>query len=145
MNEELLEEGIVLKSGGGIAEIALKENAACEECSAKLFCGPQNNKLKTLTVSDPFGTHPGDEVKISVKGKEVLKVSVLLYGMPLVLILAGILIGMNLFEGYKYSELYAFIIGLLFTGFYFIFFFFKISKNIKTTAPSKIISFRKYK
>ena len=143
MNEELFEEGIVIKSGGGVAEIALKENDACEECSAKIFCSPKENKIRTLKVGDPFGTSPGDEVKISVKGKDVLKASVLLYGVPLVLILTGIIFGMSLFEGNLYKELYSFMSGLTLTALYFLIFFIKTSKTKENKILSKIVSFHR--
>lgn len=140
MNEELFEEGIVLKSSRGTAEIALKENDSCEECSAKIFCSPQKNKLRTLLVSDPLGTLPGDEVKISVNGKEILKASLLLYGLPLILVLTGIIIGMSLFENYKYAELYSFISGLSLSGLYFYILFIKTSKKKQNKTLSRIIS-----
>ena len=143
MHEELFEEGIVLKSSGGIAEIALKENDSCEECSAKIFCSPQKNKLRKLEVSDPFGTLPGDEVRISVRGKEVLKASLLLYGVPLFLILTGIFLGMNLFKNYKYAELYSFLGGISLSGLYFYIMFLKTSKKRQNKTLSKIISFRR--
>ena len=143
MHEELFEEGIVIKSSSGTAEVALKENDSCEECSAKIFCSPQKNKLRKLVVSDPLGTLPGDEVKISVLGKEVLKASLLLYGLPLVLILTGIFIGMSLFKSYKYAELYSFVSGFSLSGLYFYILFLKTSKKRQNKTLSKIISFRR--
>lgn len=143
MKEELFESGIVLKSGGGIAEIAVKENSSCEECSAKIFCSPQNNKLRTLLVSDTLGTHPGDEVRISVKGEEILKATFLLYGIPLFLILTGIILGMELFKSYKYAELYSFLSGVFLSGIYFIALKNKSIVFSQKKPLSRIISFHR--
>ena len=143
MHEELIEEGIVLKSNDGIAEIALLENDNCEECSAKLFCKPQEGETKILTVSDPLGSLPGDEVRISVEGGAVLKATLLLYGLPLLLLILGILLGMNLFTYSKLPELYSFFFGLSLTAVYFgIVYFFSIKKGSSKSLP-KIVFVKK--
>lgn len=129
MTEELFEEGIVVKSVGGIAEIKLKDNGNCEECTAKIFCSPQNNNSRTLKVLDSFESQPGDEVKISINGSEVLKISILLYGVPLVLLLAGIAIGMSLFENTNSPEFYGFLTGLVVVSLYFGIFYVSASKR----------------
>jgi len=140
MTEELFEEGIVVKSVGGIAEIKLKENGNCEECTAKIFCNPENNNSRMLKVLDSFESQPGDEVKISINGSEVLKASILLYGLPLVLLLAGIAIGMNLFEKTNYSELYSFITGLVFISAYFTIFYINTSKKKEKRLLPRIVT-----
>lgn len=129
MTEELFEEGIVVKSIGGIAEIKLKENGNCEECTAKIFCSPQNNNSRTLKVLDSFESQPGDEVKISINGSEVLKASILLYGIPLVLLLAGIAIGLSLFENTNFPEFYGFLTGMAVISLYLGIFYITTSKR----------------
>ena len=143
MTEELFEYGVVIKSENGIAEIALNENSSCEECSAKIFCSPASNNLRTLLVSDTLHSKKGDEVKISVKGQEVLKASFLLYGVPLLLLLFGIIIGTNIFKGTNYSELISFFLGFVITSIYYVLFYIKNYKNKKSFLPSKIISIQK--
>lgn len=140
MNEVLVESGIVIKSGNGIAEIRLNKNESCEECSAKIFCSPGENNLRTITVSDSIGTLPGDKVNIAIRGIEVLKVSVLLYGIPLILIIAGILAGMFLLKDSNHKEIYSFLSGLLLTGLYYTFLYFKFSMTKKLKPLSKIIT-----
>ena len=36
--EELIDEGIVIQSQEGIAEVAVLPSENCQECNAKLFC-----------------------------------------------------------------------------------------------------------
>jgi sigma-E factor negative regulatory protein RseC len=96
--EELTEDGIVKESKDGIATIVISDSENCKECTAKLYCKPGNSNLRSLTVNDPLGVSVGDSVKISIKGSQILRVSFLIYGMPLILILAGLFIGMQVFQ-----------------------------------------------
>ena len=97
-NEELTEEGIVKESKGGIATVVISNSDNCEECTAKLYCKPGNTNQRSLTVNDPLGVSVGDSVKVSIKGSQILRVSFLIYGMPLILILAGLFFGMQVFQ-----------------------------------------------
>jgi len=97
-NEELTEEGIVKESKNGIATIVISDSDNCGECTAKLYCKAGNSNERSLTVKDPFGVHPGDKVRVSIKGSKMLRVSFLIYGIPLILILAGLFVGMKFFQ-----------------------------------------------
>jgi sigma-E factor negative regulatory protein RseC len=111
-NEELIEEGIVLKVKDGIAEIAIIEKGDCAECSAKVYCSPSEGNKKKLKVNDPLGVKVGDRVKVSLKGSNLFLASLLLYGIPLVLLIVSILVGLAVFENLKNKELYGFLAGL---------------------------------
>jgi positive regulator of sigma E activity len=111
-SEELIEEGIVIKVDKGTAEIAIIEKGECAECSAKVYCSPAEGNKKKLKVSDPYGVKPGDRVKVSLKGSNLFMASVLLYGIPLVLLIVSILIGISLFENTKNKELFGFLTGM---------------------------------
>ena len=114
--EELYEEGIVKESQNGIATIVLSNSDSCEECSAKVYCKPGSSNERSLTVADPFGVHPGDKVRVSINGNQILKVSFLIYGVPLILILAGLFFGMQFFETNKelFSSLTALALVLIY-------------------------------
>ncbi|KUG26475.1 sigma factor rpoe regulatory protein rsec [hydrocarbon metagenome] len=119
-SESIIEKGIVLSAGDGHAEIALIQTGSCEECSAKIFCKPSENKnSKIIEVEDSFGVKAGDEVDIQIKGSDVLKASFMLYGMPLILIVVGIIAGMNIFTNAVLPELLSFIFGIGLTALYF--------------------------
>jgi sigma-E factor negative regulatory protein RseC len=111
--EELTEEGIVKESKDGIATIVISNSDNCEECTAKLYCKPGNSNERSLTVKDTLGVVAGDKVRVSIKGSQILRVSFLIYGVPLMLILAGIFFGMQFFQIHK--ELFStfFAIGLV--------------------------------
>ena len=123
MKEEITEQGIVISSENGIAEVALLESDNCEECSAKIICKPKADNEKILTVIDEFNASPGDEVSISIEGKELFKASLFLYGLPLIILVLGIYLGMNIFPQDNKLELYSFLSGLAAMSIYFISFF----------------------
>jgi sigma-E factor negative regulatory protein RseC len=99
--EELYEEGIVKEAHDGTAEIVITNSDHCENCTAKVYCKPGGSNDRSLTVKDSFGVHPGDRVRVSIKGNQILKVSFLIYGIPLILILVGLFLGVQFFETNK--------------------------------------------
>ncbi|MBE0551521.1 MAG: SoxR reducing system RseC family protein [Ignavibacterium sp.] len=111
--EELTEEGIVKESKDGIATIVISDSESCKECTAKLYCKPGNSNERSLIVKDTFGVNTGDKVRISIRGSQILRVSFLIYGIPLILMLAGLFLGMQFFQIHKelYSTIFA--VGLV--------------------------------
>ena len=111
--EKLTEEGIVKESKDGIATIVISNSDNCEECTAKLYCNPGNSSERSLTVKDTFGVVAGDKVRISIKVSQILRISFLIYGIPLILILVGLFFGMQFFQIHKelFSTLFA--VGLV--------------------------------
>ena len=116
MSEELYEEGVVKEVKDGIALVILNESGDCSSCSAKAVCKSGGEDSKILSAKDPFGVSPGDKVRIAVKGKNVLTAAFLLYGLPLILFLAGIYAGMLYFKNQK--ELWGTVLGFIFITFY---------------------------
>ncbi|MBK7631704.1 MAG: SoxR reducing system RseC family protein [Ignavibacteriales bacterium] len=118
--EELYEEGIVKESKDGIATIVISNSDQCEECTAKLYCKPGSSNERSLVVKDPFGVKVGDKVKVMIKGSKLISASFIIYGIPLVLLLLGLIIGMNVFHENKeiYSTFFSFVLA---TSYLFIF------------------------
>jgi sigma-E factor negative regulatory protein RseC len=142
--EELVEEGIIISSDKGVAEVGLIENENCEECSAKLFCKPGENTTKTIRAYDPFDSNPGDGVRISIPGNAVLKATVLLYGVPLLLLLVGILLGLELFRNTGFPELFSFVSSISLIGLYFVGVFLWSKKHKDEFKYAKIITVHKH-
>lgn len=137
-SEVLIEEGIVVSSEKGFAKISLLKNENCRDCSAKIICKPGNGESHIIEVSDPYGTAPGDIVKISIKGTVILKSTFILYGLPLLLLLITIF-SVNLFlTGLHLIELYSFLTGIFVLSLYYLIFFFLKSYNKKLIVPEII-------
>lgn len=141
MKEELIENGIVVKSKNGTAEISVLKNEYCEECTASVFCKTSDGMKNLLIAKDPFGVEPGDFVKIAISGFEVVKASLMLYGIPLFLILIGIIIGLELFKFSLKREFLSFLFGLSLTGIYYLGLYISFKKGFSVSP--KIISVRK--
>jgi len=108
--EKIIEKGIVLSASDGTARIMLDESGKCEECSAKIFCKPAGSiDAKILEVEDSYGVKAGDKVDIEVIGSDIFKASVMLYGIPMIILIVGILLGMSIFNGLSLKELFAFL------------------------------------
>lgn len=134
-NEKLIEEGIVKESKNGIATIVISDSDNCKECTAKLYCKPGNSNERSLTVKDSFGVIAGDRVTVSIKGSQILRVSFLIYGFPLIFILVGLFVGMQFFQIHK--ELFStfFAVGLVLIYILIIHLIFKKRKDSITAYP----------
>jgi positive regulator of sigma E activity len=128
--EDFYEEGIVREVKQGTAVVKLRDSENCSECALKLYCSSGDSNERQITARDPFRTHPGDSVRILIRGSKILSASVLLYGIPLLILIIAIPAGMMIFEKNRelFSSLFAFgLIGLY--GFIFSFFLKKDKVN----------------
>lgn len=139
MSELLIEEGIVISSNKGFADIEIIESANCEKCSAKIICKLGDSDRKRIKVIDPFNVDAGDFVKITIEGVQLVKASFLLYGVPLILLIASLLIFLNYF---LMDELTAFLFSIGFTAIYF-FVVYRFRGSISEEKLPKIISVKK--
>ena len=137
MNEELSEQGIVLKSENGFTEIELVANDKCDECSAKLYCNPNLENSKKLAVQNNYDFNVGDKVTLTILGKNLLFAAFNLYFYPMLLLIFSIFIGTRIFT--DNSEIYSFIVGVFVVTIYYGVFF-RLSKKLNYNEPKYIIS-----
>ena len=121
-SEDFFEEGVVLRTEPGHAYITMPKSDECEDCSAKIICVKDDEKnTRTLYVKDPFGVHTGDRVRVTVKGSTVVKAGVMLYGVPLVILVATLFAGLSVLEGIVSSpELWSFLLSVGLLGVYYL-------------------------
>lgn len=118
--EDLYEDGIVISAGMGRATIAVAMGDACEECGAKIFCAAGEAKQNTVIASDRLGVQEGDRVRILVHGEDMFLAAGLLYGVPLLLLLAGVFVGMYGYDpGWMAREAWSSVLGIGFAGLYY--------------------------
>jgi positive regulator of sigma E activity len=136
--EELYEEGIVKESKDGIATIVISDSNNCDECTAKFYCKPGNSNERSLTAKDPFGVHVGDKVRVSIKGGKILFAASLLYGIPLIIVIAAVIIGVQIFISNK--ELLASLAAVTLVSIYsFIFSYLLKKKKNRVSSFSEIV------
>jgi sigma-E factor negative regulatory protein RseC len=110
MREKIEEQGIVVGVADGMATISVTRSGVCEECGARLFCKTSTTEPPRVTAKDPLGVQAGDNVRISIPGQDVLLASVCLYGIPLLLFIAGVSLGVKFF--FSHIELYSSLLGI---------------------------------
>jgi len=106
------EEGVVAEVEGTVAKVAILKKSACEQCAASGVCHPGDQEY--LEASNPLGAVKGQKVKVVVAPQIYLKASIILYGIPMVSLIAGAIIAKNIalrFVGDARSDLWAFIGG----------------------------------
>jgi len=116
--ETLLEEGIVVAVTPAAADrparaqVRLLAGDHCEGCPAAVMCRPAGGDRRLMDVSDPLGVAVGDRVEVAVPGGQVLKASLLVYGLPLLLLLLGVWLGTEFFPPTDpLRDLWSFLVG----------------------------------
>lgn len=107
------EEGIVAEVEGDIARVEILKKSACEQCSASGVCHPGDQEF--MEATNPLGAKKGQKVKVVLAPQVYLKATIILYGIPMTLFIAGAILGKNLalhFSGEANSDLWAFIAGM---------------------------------
>lgn len=105
----LEEEGIVIEAQGLRAKVQIEKRSACESCSAAAICHPPEHDY--LNAVNNIGAVKGQKVRVIVQPEQYLRASIILYGLPILVFLGGIVIGKFLavrLIGELYSDLWAF-------------------------------------
>lgn len=113
--------GFVVSVDKDMAKILVRRASACGENCAS--CGSNcNSKSIALELKNTLGAKPGDYVALKAHTNQILKSAAVAYLIPLLVMILGIIIGINIFKsiGYANYETYGFIMGLLFLGFSYI-------------------------
>jgi len=82
-----------------MVRVVVQSRGECGSCSLARFCTVAREPSSLLTVTCPIRVSPGDRVEISIDDSLILKVSAIMYGVPLLAFLAGV------FGGYGFSLL----------------------------------------
>ncbi len=107
------ETGIVIKTEGETARVAVQKRGACEGCTAKGACESTSDGME-IEALNPVNAREGQTVKVLLQAETYLKGSMIVYGLPLVFFIAGAIAGKNIGDAYfaEYnSDLFAAIAG----------------------------------
>lgn len=90
------EPGVVKTVKGNRAEVEVVPSDSCRHCGAAHLCNWSCERTRTVIARNPIGAKPGDRVYIQHEEKERLRSSLLIFGLPALLMIAGVVIGATL-------------------------------------------------
>ena len=120
-------EGIVTKIYSSTAWVKCTKSAACESCSAKGFCdtvGGSDDDVEVEAIN-AVEAKVDDRVTISFETSSLLKVSFLVYMVPVLFLILGVVIGDKIAAILNYDQS----IFSMLTGFLFLFAAFFVVKT----------------
>ena len=131
----MIEEiGIVTKTDGIMAKVAVQKKGTCEGCGVKGVCETQGEGAE-IEALNPVDAKVGQTVKVSIKAQVYLKGTMLVYGIPVIALIAGAIFGKNIGEAY-FRETSSDLIAAI-TGFGSLFLSFLIIKIWTRTFETK--------
>ncbi len=94
------EHGIVVEDNGAIVLIKAKRTSACDSCSSSKSCHSVSDTEMLVEADDPVGAKVGDRVAYEVKASAIIKAGMLLYLVPLLSFIFGLVLGSLASEKY---------------------------------------------
>lgn len=105
------EKGIIEKTDKGKAFVRVERNSACDHCESKGMCQVDNEREMVVEVENLLGGGPGDQVEIMVPTGTFMKISLMVYMLPVLAFMFGAFMGDNLAEKLSLNPSLAAIIG----------------------------------
>lgn len=104
--------GIVVKTENGIASVMMLRASGCGgNCKSCSSCDQQEHFVELINSVD---AKVGDKVEVAANSGRVLRLTLLLYVVPLLFFLAGTVAGYVFFQGrFESFELYSFLTGVV--------------------------------
>jgi sigma-E factor negative regulatory protein RseC len=119
------QEGVVTKVDSSTAWVKCTKSAACESCKAKGFCdtmgGGSDDDVEVEAIN-VVGAKVDDRVTISFETSSLLKVSFLVYMVPVLFLILGVVIGDKIAPIFNYDRsIFSMLVGFLFLFAAFVF------------------------
>lgn len=114
----ITETGRVIALQGDQAWVQTIRQSACGSCSARQGCGQRvlasasGGRANQVLVANSLGARVGDEVTVAIAESALLSASLLVYALPLLLFVAGALVGHRLVPGSDAGALTGALLGL---------------------------------
>ncbi len=92
------EIGVVRSVEGMVATVSVPKKSGCEGCSLKV-CKPEEQSM-VIEALNPVKARVGQKVRIVMKPYTYLKGSIIVYGIPALALIAGAVVGKEIFSPY---------------------------------------------
>lgn len=107
------EQGKIVDMEGTRAKVQIEPSEACKTCPACSFCRPHGG-VRILEVENQINAHIGDEVRIETSAQKSMVAFFLVFGAPVLLGLAGLLLGAALGDVFSViCGIIGFVLGLV--------------------------------
>lgn len=109
----MTKNGIVVSAKNNKATVLINRSSACGgDCGSCSSCGER--KAQTIVCDNQIGASVGDEVILSTKETPLVKLTALLYILPLCFFIVGLLVSYTSLQGIVSNiEIVSFLIGIL--------------------------------
>lgn len=98
-NSKVMEEiGIIKDIEGPVAKVSVPRKSACEGCTAGT-CKPEEQSME-IEALNHVNASVGQRVRIIVNPYTYLKASIIVYGVPALALIAGAILGKEVFSSY---------------------------------------------
>lgn len=99
--------GVVSDISGNIVCVTILQFSACSSCQARNLCRISESKEKTVqvTVDDPDAYSLGQQVVVMGSEKQGMKAVLMAFGIPLVLLMAGLVTVLAVWSDEKLAAL----------------------------------------
>lgn len=87
------EQGTIIRIVSGIAYISTEQGSECDSCGSKALCKPGEDKSMIVEAQNPIDAQVGERVLFTVGAATVLKAGMMLYLVPLLSFIAGVVVG----------------------------------------------------
>lgn len=119
------QEGIVIKAGSATAWVKASKCAACKSCKAKAFCDAAGGSDDSVEIEaiNVVGAKADDRVTISFNTSSLLKVSFLVYIVPVLFLVMGAVVGDKIAQAFNYNQsMLSVLVGIVFlaAGFFIV-------------------------
>lgn len=94
------ENGIVIEDKGLTVMVRTQKKSSCDSCATKSLCQGIGEDDMLIEAENSVGAKVGDHVVFSVKAGNILKAGVLLYLVPVLCFIFGVVLGQTLVAGY---------------------------------------------
>jgi len=126
---EIEHDGVVEDIKGNTLMVRIVTRSACASCQVKNLCNPSEmkEKLFEVEVADPEKFSVGDRVNMAITEGQGMLAVFLGYVIPIILLIGGLFVGLNL----DLNELASAGVALGLTGLYYLVLYFTRKKTMK--------------
>ena len=107
--------GIIIENKGTLARVSASRRGVCEGCGDRSACSFETSlgqeKPEIVVVQNPIAAQPGQTVEFDLLGHAELQVSLLVWVVPLIGLIAGAALGAGVSEQLSLSQDLATLLG----------------------------------